>query len=140
MQSTSHQTVYTIVTCTPHFKSDADNAWVTRDGYTSIHYWFNPGKAQTLLEVLETIEAWTTRENEQIAQNISQANNSFVKVKHSGVLQTFTTMEIRGVTYDRDTMAGKYVSDCFHDGEPITLRGQAQSKITVKSGICCTIL
>ena len=53
---------YSTTVCTPHFKPDAEKPWVTKENKESIHFWFNPYKTQTLLEVAESIEAWDLRE------------------------------------------------------------------------------
>ena len=58
---------YSTATCASHFKPDAEEPWVTKETKELMHYWFNPRRTQTLLEVAETIEAWAICEyNEEI--------------------------------------------------------------------------
>jgi len=133
----------TSVTCTPHFKSDAEKPWVTRESGVLIHYWFNPGKTETLLEVAECIEAWALHEyEEEIKQTKTNLTSTWslhccAIINYSKYQVTINKMDIRGVTYDREAMAIKTVNDCLRDEEPITLRAEACGGVSV---IPCTIL
>ena len=140
---TSSHVGYGTVTCTPHCKPDAENPWVTKETKELIHYWFNPGKIQTLLEVAETIEAWATREYEEEAKQAKASMNAVpcsccIVIKDNEFHATITKMEIRGVSYNREEMAHKYARDCLHDAEPVTLKAEARGGMTVQP--CCTIL
>ena len=116
------------ISCTPHFKSDADNSWVTKESHVLIHYWFNPAKGGTLLQVAEGIEDWARRDySEQVRQ--SPMAGCF----GSSYNLVINTMEIRGVAYDRPVMQNYTIQDTLHDEEPFTLRIRA-------SVVGCTIL
>ena len=127
---------YGSITCTPHLKLDADNPWVTKEssvhGKEEVHYWFNPGKAHTLLQAAETIEVWLTRQHIQHVQNLN--------VKTTEYHLTINTMEIRGVPYDRQTMAGTYANEHLRSEEPITLHVQSTGGVVKITSLCCTIL
>ena len=137
------QVGYSTVTCTLHFKPDAETPWVTKESNILIHYWFNPRRIQTLLEVAETIEAWASREyTEEIQQTKASINEMCccfrccLCIDFNEIRATVTKMEIRGISYDRGTMALEYDSDCFHDAEPITLKIETCGNITICQ--CCT--
>ena len=102
------------ISCTPHFKSDAVSPWVTRESVTSLHYWFNPQKEQTLLEVAEHIEKWIRYDY----LSLEPWNVGFYYNYNMEIL----CMEIRGVKYDREVLAGITTSENFHNEEPFTLR------------------
>ena len=40
------------LSCTPHFKFDAEKPWVTKESVSSLHYWFNPEKGSHYLRWL----------------------------------------------------------------------------------------
>ena len=131
-----------MLTCNPHFNHNIDNPWVTKEKEKEnvLHYWFNPGKKHTLLEVAEAIELWLLQEYEEV---IKQKNAQFsgslcVKVKSTEYHSTINTMEISGIYYDREAMAIKYAAECFHDGQPITLKAEVQGGYSVT--LCCNIL
>ena len=94
-----------------------------------IHYWFNPAKGGTLLQVAEGIEDWAHRDyNEQVRQ--SPMACCFACSKFDLVINT---MEIRGVIYDRQVMQNHTIQDTLHDEEPFTLR--------IRTGVVgCTLL
>ena len=48
----------------PHFKSDTENSYMIREYHVMIHYWFNPDEMETLLKVIENIEAWVVNDFE----------------------------------------------------------------------------
>ena len=45
-----------VLACTPHFKDDAQNPWVTLQGPLELHYWFNPKSEVTLENVAAAVE------------------------------------------------------------------------------------
>ena len=96
--------------CTPHFKPDAEKPWVTRESASSLHYWYNPEKGQTLLEVVEQIEAWIRYDYEETVQTTARYNINIL------------SMEIRGVKYTREELATKTASETLRNEEPFTLR------------------
>ena len=138
----SSQGRYAVLTCTPHFNSDTDNPWVTKenDKEKVLHYWFNPEKKQTLLEVAEGIEAWLLQEYEVvIKQEKAHFSGSLcVKVKSSEYHIAINTMEINGIHYDRETMAIKYATECLHDEQPIILKAKTEGGYSL--ALCCSIL
>lgn len=95
--------------CTPHFKPDAEKPWVTRESASSLHYWFNPEQGQTLLEVVEQIEAWIHQDYQETLQR-------------RGYTMNILNMEIRGVKYNREELATKTTRENLHNEEPFTLR------------------
>jgi len=127
------------VTCIPHFKPDTEKPWVTSESNVLMHYWFNPGKKQTLLEVAESIEAWALHEyEEEITQTKAYMDSTCctccIIVNYNEFHMTINKMDIRGVTYDHEAMATKS-NDCLHNEEPIILRAEAHGGISM-----CTIL
>ena len=104
------------VNCTPHFKPDAEKPWVTRESPTFIHYWFNPEKEQTLIEVVEQIEAWIHYDWTEI-----WPNRRYMRENPLGYM-TAHSMEIRGVKYTREELANKTTRENFRNEEPFTLR------------------
>ena len=96
--------------CTPHFKPDAEKPWVTKESVSSLHYWYNPEKGQTLLEVVEQIEAWMRYDFEETLQTTARYNMNIL------------SMEIRGVKYTREELATKTASETLRNEEPFTLR------------------
>ena len=104
------------ISCTPHFKPDAERPWVTREFVTSLHYWYNPKTEQTLLEVAEQIEKWI------------QYDHDALRSRQRGFSQNvpynieILCMEIRGVNFDREVLATKTTTDSFYNEEPFTLR------------------
>ena len=131
-----------ILTCTPHFNHDIDKPLVAKekDKEKELHYWFNPGKKHTLLEVAEAIEAWLLQEYEAVIQQKGAefSGSLCVKVKSTEYRVTISTMEISGIHYDREAMAIKYATECLHDGQPITLKAEAQGGYSL--ALCCNIL
>ena len=96
--------------CTPHFKHDAEKPWVTKESASSLHYWYNPEKGQTLLEVVEQIEAWIRYDFEETLQTTARYNMNIL------------SMEIRGVKYTHEELATKTASETLRNEEPFTLR------------------
>ena len=96
--------------CTPHFKPDAEKPWVTKESVSSLHYWYNPEKGQTLLEVVEQIEAWMRYDFEDTLQTTVSYNMNIL------------SMEICGVKYTREELATKTASESLCNEEPFTLR------------------
>ena len=119
------------ISCTPHFKPDAERPWVTRESVTSLHYWYNPKTAQTLLEVAEQIERWIQYDYKALKLRLwgNQYNMNIL------------CMEIRGVEFDRDVLATKTTTDNFYNEEPFTLRFQnTLSRSSSSEFECCIII
>ena len=113
------QVAYSSVTCTPHFKQDADKPWVTRESQVLVHFWFNPDRTQTLLQVAESIEAWAQNDYQQ---QLQQAPLACCAGSYSIIINN---MEIRGTTYDRQAFATLYTINILHNEEPFTMRVRA---------------
>ena len=120
------------ISCTPHFKPDVEKPWVTREYATLIHYWFNPEKRQTLLEVVEEIEAWTSYDYEETLRKL---DNTTPSCCFPGYNMNIRNLEIRGVKYDREALAIKTTSESFCNEEPFTLRYRSKRVAPL-----CTIL
>lgn len=119
------------ISCTPHFIPDAEKPWVTRESTTSLHYWFNPENRQTLMEVVEQIEAWSSYDFEEIVKNLENVTDCCF----SGYTMNIMNMEIRGVKYNREVLATKTTSECFCNEETFTLRYRSRRVAPI-----CTIL
>ena len=117
------------VSCTPHFKPDAETPWVTKESITSVHYWFNPEKRQTLLEVVEQIEGWINHDFEETTKEIEPLCESCFCSYSINI----RNIEIRGVKYNREALATKTTFESLCNEEPITLRFSSKR-------IPCTIL
>jgi len=111
------------LSCTPHFKFDAENAWVTKDSHTAIHYWLNPNQIQTLLQVAVSIESWAVK------QQATQASGCAGKYSIN-----INSMQVHRTTYDRLAMASCQVSDKLSNEEPFNL--SVHSSVTAS----CVIL
>ena len=127
------------ISCTPHFKSDAERPWVTRESVTSLHYWYNPEKEQTLLEVAEQIERWIHYDYEALVPRKTGLFASYA--------MNILSMEIRGVEYDRQALAIKTTRDSYRNEEPFTIRfdtkhGRGQTEVgqTEVRRVGCVIL
>ena len=119
------------ISCTPHFKPDAERPWVTRESVTSLHYWYNPKTEQTLLKVVEQIERWIQYDYKALKQGsvLNQYN------------MTILCIEIRGVEFDRDVLATKTTTDNFYNEEPFTFRFQnTLSRSSSSEFECCIII
>ena len=122
---------YMSISCTPHFKPDAERPWVTRESATSLHYWYNPKTEQTLLEVVEQIERW-------IQYDYKALNPRSMRNQYN---MNILCMEIRGVEFDRDVLAAKTTTDNFYNEEPFTLRFQSTLRYSNSSEFeCCIII
>ena len=119
------------ISCTPHFKPDAEKPWVTRESTTSLHYWFNPEKRQTLIEVVEQIEAWSSYDFEELVKNLENVPSCCF----SGYTMNIKHIEIRGVKYNREVLATKTTSESFCNEEPFTVRYRSRRVAPI-----CTIL
>jgi len=120
------------ISCTPHFIPDAESPWVTRESVTSMHYWFNPEKNQTLFEVVEQIEAWAHYDFEETLRNLEREVPGCC---FAGYTMNIMNMEIRGIKYNREVLAAKTTNDFFHNEETFTLRFRSR-----RVAPTCTVL
>ena len=110
------------ISCTPHFKDDAERPWITQDSITSVSLWFNPGGGSTLEDIAETIE------------NFVRTMPGYSHQIASCSLQSLT---VRGEVFRKNMMSSYMAGDKLHDLEPFTV----QVKQTISSpALCCTIL
>lgn len=113
------------ITCTPHFKEDADKAWVTQDSLTAISYWFNPEHGLTLEDAAETIE--------QFVQSMPGYSSQIASC-------TFKSFVIRGEQFSKDglMMSAHLAADKLHDGEQFVVKVDKQ--VGVLGTGCCVVL
>ena len=102
------------LSCTAHFKNDAEKPWMTADSPANLRYWFNPNTELTLEDVAASIEEFARSQ-----------------YRSDGQVLNFT---IRGQTYSKETMANFKAAEYLHDKEPFNL----VFKHNLKG--CCTIL
>ena len=79
-----------------------------------IHYWFNPDKMETLLQVIENIEAWVVKEVED--------KNYSIPYCYCGEY-TFTVvyLEMLGTRYYRQEMSDLDAATILHDKQPFMM-------------------
>ena len=110
------------ISCTPHFKDDAETAWVTQDSLTTVSLWLNPDRGLTLEDVAETIE--------QFVHTMPGFSSQIASC-------TLQSLVIRGEVFNKDSLmlSAHMAGDKLHDGEQFTV------KVVKKVGIgCCVIL
>lgn len=95
------------VTCTPHFKSDAEQPWVVQEGVGVISLWMHPDSNMTLEDVAALIESFASS---QVDQRM---------INYSGRIHNAT---FRGQTIVREQMSARLARDYVRDGEPFNLR------------------
>lgn len=112
------------ISCTPHFKDDAQSPWITQDSLTSVSLWLNPDGGSTLEDIAETIE------------NFVQTMPGYSSQVASCSLRSLT---VRGEVFTKGSlmMSSYMAGDKLHDLEPFTVQVE---KIVGVGGICCTIL
>ena len=119
--------LYTALTCTPHFKYDTKDPYITKEGDSHIHCWFNPDKTQTLSQLAACIEAQLLDEHQE-----AMKQNSCACCYGPGEF-TVTSMEVGGSTHDCQAMATKITLECLSNEESFN--------VTVRSSVAgCVIL
>ena len=116
----------------PHFKSDIETSYVTREYQVMFHYWFNPDKMETLLKVIENIEAWVVKDFED--------KNYSIPYCYCGEY-TFTVvyLEMLGTRYYRQEMSDLDAATILHDKQPFMMI--ANALVSCYSEDCwCTIV
>ena len=108
------------ISCTPHFKNDAETAWVTQDSLTTVSLWLNPDRGLTLKDVAETIEQFVNTMPGYSTQ-ISSC--------------TLQSIAIRGEVFTNN-MSAHMARDKLHDSEQFTVKVVQK----VQSAVCCVIL
>ena len=118
-----------VLACTPRFKDDAQNPWVTLQGPLELHYWFNPKSEVTLEDVAAAVEHFAS-------SNFSrQVQGAPVAVTYSGRIQSVT---IRGQLYSREALVNCRAVEYLHDGEVFNMDYFQTFQSTVP--ICCCLL
>ena len=127
------------VTCTPHFKIDAESPWITQEGVGIISISLHPKSEITLEDVAKLIENFSSR---QVADRLAtqpiltQAMN--VQIRH-----TVDDITIRGEIIQRAQMVNYRAVDYLYDGEPFNLLYNFTTGIAVKPQIffcsCCIL-
>ena len=103
------------ITCSPHFKKDAEQPWVTQEGDGIISLWMHTRLSLTLEKVAKLIE------NAAISQAQSQAGNLSGWDLHYQYTATIHNMTIRGRTISQEEMASYPAKDHIRDGETFNL-------------------
>ena len=103
------------LSCTAHFKKDAEKPWVTSDSPIQLNYWFNPITDLTLEDVAASIEEFARSQ-----------------YRSDGQVLSFT---IRGQAYSKETMVNFKAAEYLHDKEPFNLAYKHNLK-----KVRCTIL
>jgi len=124
-------------TLIPHFKPDTETSYITSEYHRIIHYWFNPDKVETLLNVIEDIEDWFVKEFED--------KNLDIKPCCSGTYTiTMQYLEVQGARCYRQEMSTLDAVTVLHDKQPIIMIANAHAcciYICTNTGCiatCCT--
>ena len=98
-----------MATCTPHFKQDARNAWITQDGDSKLCIWLHPQSSITLEDAARLID-------EYIMTRLQQGPGA-----HLVPDQVVDSMTFRGQSIARAQMASCRAVDYMRDDEPFPL-------------------
>lgn len=99
------------VTCTPHFKEDADSPWITQEGVDDLSLWMSPNSDMTLDDIAELVEQFGV-ENAVAEEPCAQ----MMRLRYSVFFATIP----RGGVIGRDLQKRYRAQDVLHDGEPFT--------------------
>lgn len=112
-------------TCTPYFKTDAQNAWVTQDGDTKLCIWLHSQSQMTLEDAATLID-------NHVSERIHQAS-------HLAPDQIIQSMSFRGQTVNREQMANHRAVDFMREKEPFSLYYRVVPRVSVWGLIfpCC---
>ena len=120
------------IACTPHFKHDAHNPWVTFEGPLQVSYWFNPNSGVTLEDMAAAMEDFASTNFGRQFQGSTAA--SITASAYTGRIQNVT---IRGQIYSRETLINYRAAEYLLDGEVFNM-GYLQSYRTFAA--CCLLL
>ena len=110
----SYSSRNTPLTCTPHFKADADQPWVTMDSIIAVSLWMSPNSPMTLEDVAQLIENFAaTQVQQQLAGQPLSGN-----VKYQG---SVLSMTFRQQTIQRAQMTSLAAKDYIREGENFNL-------------------
>ena len=118
-----------VLVCTPHFKYDTENPYVTMEGSSHIHCWFNPDKTKTLILLAHCIR---DHFEDETYKKIEQSSCPSCCFFYGGV--TVISMQIEGTIYNRTAMNDKTTSEYLRVEESFNI------KITFGSLEACVIL
>ena len=109
------------LTCTPHFKPDADQPWITMDSKTAISLWISPNTPLTLEDVAQLIENFVVSQFEQ--KLAGQPTCGKIQLHCSVFSMTFRQQAI-----DQSQMASLAAKDYVRDGEPFNLFSRQRAR------------
>ena len=105
------------VTCTPHFKNDADRPWITQEGVGIISISLHPKSDITLEDVAKLIENFASRQvTDQRATQPAAIQAMNIQFRN-----TVYNMTFRGEIIQRAQMVNYRAVDYMRDGEPFNL-------------------
>ena len=102
------------VTCTPHFKNDADRPWITQEGVGIISISLHPKSDITLENVAKLIENFASRQ-------VTATQQEAIQAMHIQFRKTVYNMTFRGEIIQRAQMVNYRAVDYMRDGEPFNL-------------------
>ena len=123
------------VSCTPHFKNDAERPWITQEGVGIISISLHPKSEITLEEVAKLIENFSSR---QVADQVA-TQPTITQTVNFQFRSTVYNMTFRGEIIQRAQMVTYRAVDYMRDGEPFNLLYKFTNTSTLKPGMlpCC---
>ena len=125
------------VTCTPHFKNDAERPWITQEGVGIISISLHPKSEITLEDVAKLIENFASR---QVADRLA-TQPTVTQIMNVQFRRTVYNMTFRGEIIQRAQMVNYRAVDYMYDGEPFNLLYNFTNGIGIKPQVlfcpCC---
>ena len=109
-------------TCTPRFKQDAHNAWVTQDGDDRLCIWLHPQSPMTLEDAAKVIDNYNTSTRRQYSHLVPDL--------------VVENMTFRGQTITRSQMVNDRAVDFMKDNEPFSLLYRIIPRVSTWSLLC----
>ena len=128
----STRKVLQTLACTPHFKDDAQDPWVTMESPLQVSYWFNPQSGVTLEDMAAAMESFASSNFSRQLQGAGGVPGP-VSVNYSGQI---LNVAIRGQIYSRETLINYSAAEYLHDGEAFNM----DYRETIQASLCCCIL
>ena len=129
------------VTCTPHFKNDADRPWITQEGAGIISISLHPNSDITLENVAKLIENFASRQVTD--RRATTAHPTALQVMDIQFRNTVYNMTFRGEIIQRAQMVNYRAVDYMRDGEPFNLLHNFTATVQLKPWMffcsCCSI-
>ena len=113
-----------MATCTPRFKEDAQNSWVTQEDETKLNLWLHPQSQMTLEDAAKVIENYLAAVKSQ-APNLAITADQFVE-----------SMTFRGQRIARPQMADHRAVDMMRENEPFSLLYRVVPTVSILGLIC----